>query len=142
MRRTPLNVKPPSWLKIDNDSYKRLLNRTAVAMTKRAKKQGGTYQVKEVMEAIHEAFHRCEGTDPIDGLPLDGQHLKGTRSPTVCPVDSTNITSFEILSLQTKESKGSMRVEEFIDHCRAVVAHADSRPAGIDSTVTSKNKSG
>ena len=95
-------------------------------MTKRAKKQGGTYQGKEAMEAIHEAFHRCDGTDPCDGLPLDGQHRKGIRSQTVCPVVSTKITSFELLSHQTKELKVSPRVEDVIDHCRSAVAKADS----------------
>ena len=121
-----MNVAPPSWLEIDTNSYKRLLNRTAVTITKRAKKQGATYQVREAMEAIHAAFHRCDGTDPYDGLPLDGRHRAGNRCPTVCPIDNDNIADFEILSLQTKESKGSMNVEDFIAHCRAVVAHADA----------------
>ena len=121
-----MNVEPPSWLAIDTDSYKRLLNRTAVTITKRAKKQGATYQVREAMEAIHAAFHRCDGTDPYDGLPLDGRYLDGNRCPTVCPIDNDNNAHFEILSLQTKESKGSMNVEDFIAHCRAVVAHADA----------------
>ena len=51
------------------------------------------------------------------------------RSPTVSPVDNDNIANFEILSLQTKESKGAMSVEDFIAHCRAVVAHADATDA-------------
>lgn len=126
MGSSPMNVEPPSWLAIDTDSYKRLLNRTAVTITKRAKKQGATYQVREAMEAIHAAFHRCDGTDPYDGLTLDGRHLDGNRCPTVCPIDNDNNAHFEILSLQTKESKGSMNVEDFIAHCRAVVAHADA----------------
>ena len=121
-----MNVEPPSWLEMDTDSYKRLLNRTAVTITKRAKKQGAIYQVREAMEAIHAAFHRCDGTDPYDGLPLDGRHPNGNRWPTVCPVDNDNNANFEILSLQTKESKGSMNVEDFIAHCRAVVAHSDA----------------
>ena len=121
-----MNVEPPSWLKMDTDSYKRLLNRTAVTITKRAKKQGATYQVREAMEAIHAAFHRCDGTDPYDGLPLNGRHLDGNRCPTVCSIDNDNNAYFEILSLQTKQSKGSMNGEDFIAHCRAVVAHADA----------------
>ena len=47
MERNPLSVTPPSWLNIDPDSYKRLLNRTAVTITKRARKRGATYQVRE-----------------------------------------------------------------------------------------------
>ena len=71
MERNPLSVTPPSWLDIDADSYKRLLNRTAVTITKRARKRGATYQVKEAIDAIHAAFQRCDGTDPYDGQPLD-----------------------------------------------------------------------
>ena len=131
MGSSPMTVAPPSWLEMDTDSYKRLLNRTAVTITKRAKKRGATYQVKEAMEAIHAAFHRCDGTDPYDGLPLDGRDLDGSRCPTVCPIDNDSIANFEILSLQTKESKGSMNVEDFIAHCRAVVAHADATSTSL-----------
>ena len=126
MERNPMLFTPPSWLHISADSYRRLLNRTAVTVTKRAKKRGATYRVREAMEAIDEAYHRCNGTDPIDGLPLDGRHLKGIRSPTVYPTDNDKIASFQIMSVQTKESKGSMNLEDFIDHCRAVAAKADA----------------
>ena len=129
MGRNPLSVSPPSWLDIDADSYKRLLNRTAVTITKRARKRGATYQVKEAIDAIHAAFLRCDGTDPYDGLPMDNHLHNGGRSPTVSPVSSSTAT-FEILSLQTKEAKGERNGEEFIAHCRAVVAHANtSSPA-------------
>ena len=70
MGRNPLAVTPPSWLDIDADSYKRLLNRTAVTITKRARKRGASYQVKEAIAAIHADFKRCDGTDPYDGQPL------------------------------------------------------------------------
>lgn len=129
MKRNPLSVTPPSWLEIDSDSYKRLLNRTAVTITKRARQRGATYQVREAIDSIHAAFQRCDGTDPYDGLPLDNRIHDGGRSPTVSPVSSSAAT-FEILSLQTKEAKGERNGEEFIAHCRAVVAHADaSSPA-------------
>ena len=126
-----MTFAPPTWLNIDADTYKRLLNRTAVSNTKRAKKHGATYQVKEAMEAIHAAFHRCDGTDPYDGLPLDGRELGGLRCPTVCPIDNPSIANFVVLSLQTKEAKGAMNAEEFIAHCRAVVAHADATTTGL-----------
>ena len=38
MGRNPLSVTPPSWLDIDADSYKRLLNLTAVTIINRARK--------------------------------------------------------------------------------------------------------
>ena len=126
MGRNPFSVTPPSWLDIDTDSYKWLLNRTAVTSTKRARKRGATHQVKEAIDAIHAAFQRCDGTDPYDGLPLDTHlHYEG-RIPTVSPVSSSNVATFEILSLQTKEAKGERDTEEFIARCRAVVAHADA----------------
>ncbi len=125
MGHNPLSVSPPSWLDIDAESYKRLLNRTAVTITKRARKQGATYQVREAIDAIHAAFQRCDGTDPFDGLPLDNRLHDGSRSPTVSPVSSSSAATFEILSLQTKEAKGERNAEEFIAHCRAVVAHTD-----------------
>ncbi|WP_392344972.1 hypothetical protein [Parasynechococcus sp.] len=112
-------------LDIDADSYKRLLNRTAVTITKRAKKRRSTYQVKEAIDAIHAAFQRCDGTDPYDGLPLDNRLHDESRSPTVSPVSSSSTATFEILSLQTKEAKGERDAEEFIAHCRAVIARAD-----------------
>ena len=80
---------------------------------------------REAIDAIHAAFQRCDGTDPFDGLPLDNRLHDGSRSPTVSPVSSSSAATFEILSLQTKEAKGERNAEEFIAHCRAVVAHAD-----------------
>ena len=126
MGSNPMSVTPPSWMDIDADTYKRLLNRAAVTITKHAKKRGATYQVKEAIDAIHAAFHRCNGLDPYDGLPLDGRLLDGSRSPTVSPVRGSTSATFEILSLQTKAAKGERNAEEFIAHCRAVVAHADT----------------
>ena len=58
-------------------------------------------------------------------MPLDNRLHDGGRSPTVSPVSSSNAATFEILSLQTKEAKGERDAEEFIAHCRAVVAHTD-----------------
>lgn len=126
MERNPLSVTPPSWLNIDPESYKRLLYRTAVPITKRARKRGATYQVREAIDAIHAAFQRCDGTDPYDGLPLDNRINDGGRSPSVSSVSSSSAATFEILSLQTKEAKVERNAEEFITHCRAVVAHADA----------------
>ena len=127
MGSNPLSVTPPRWLEIDADNYKRLLNRTAVTITKRARKRGATYQVKEAIDAIHAAFQRCDGKDLYDGLPLDNRFRDESRSPTVSPVSSSTTATFEILSLQTKEAKGERNAEEFIAYCRAVVAHANDQ---------------
>ena len=119
-------LTPPPWLHIDSDSYKRMLNRTAVTITKRAKKRGATYQVKEAIDAIHAAFHRCDGTDPYDGLPLNSRLLAGGRCPSVSPVGNSNTANFEVLSVETQAAKGERNAEDFISHCRAVVSHAES----------------
>ena len=118
-------LTPPPWLNIDSDSYKRMLNRTAVMITKRAKKRGATYQVKEAIDAIHAAFHRCDGMDPYDGLPLESRLLAGNRCPSVSTLDNSNTTNFEVLSVETQAAKGERTTEDFITHCRAVVTHAD-----------------
>ena len=118
-------LTPPPWLNIDSDSYKRMLNRTAVTITKRAKKRGATYQVKEAIDAIHAAFHRCDGTDPYDGLPLDSRLLAGSSCPSVSTLGNSNTANFEVLSVETQAAKGERTTEDFIGHCRAVVAHAD-----------------
>ena len=95
------------------------------------------YQLKDAIDSIHAAFHSCDGSDPFDGLPLDGKLLTSGQShdhrcPTVCPVSNDTIADFEILSLQTKNAKGTMSAETFIAHCRAVVAHVDTTSAARD----------
>ena len=42
---------------------------------KRDRKRGGTYRVKEAMDAIHEAMHRSDGIDPYDGQAMDSELL-------------------------------------------------------------------
>ena len=66
---------PPGWVKSDSDAYKRWLNRKANSLMKRDRKRGGTYRVKEAMDAIHEAMHRSDGIDPYDGQALDPESL-------------------------------------------------------------------
>ena len=63
---------------------------------------------------------------PTTGSRWTVAFMMESAVPTVSPVSSTTTASFEILSRQTKEAKGEKDAEEFIAHCRAVVAHADS----------------
>ena len=139
---TEMTYAPPTWLVMDIARYRRMLNRQAVAITKRDKKRGGTYQVKEAMDAIHAAFHCSDGSDPYDGMPLDGglfnsdgngvsndgRHQVTTgssRLPTVAHRHRAPIAEFEIVSWQTNTAMGDLNPEEYIAHCRAVAAHAD-----------------
>ena len=118
-----------------------MLQRKAVAVTRRDKRRDGKYSVKEAIEAIHEAFHRCNGFDPYDGSKLDPE-LLGTydnnRSkakggaykremamlPTVDHVTAKPVPDFEIVSWQTNDAKGDMSPDEFIAYCRRVVQNA------------------
>ncbi len=109
-----------------------------MAVTRRDKRRGGKYSVKEAMEAIHQAFHRCNGFDPYDGSKLDPELLgeykndeaKAQRAaykrrfamlPTVDHVKAEPVADFQIVSWQTNDAKGDMPPEEFIGYCRRVV---------------------
>ena len=70
------DFKPPKWLKLTPDDYKRILNLEAMYLTKRDRRRGARYQVKEALVAIHNAFHNCNGTDPYNGIPLEGKQFK------------------------------------------------------------------
>lgn len=137
------DFNPPSWLKLTPDAYKRVLNREALTLTRRDRRRGGNYQVKEALVAVHNAFHRCDGTDPYDGMPLDGEQLTTIkrsdhhgkslstkkhlqRMPTVGHLHQHPIAEFEILSRQTHRAKSEMTTDEYLNHCRAVVSFSDT----------------
>ena len=118
-----------------------MLQRKAVAVTRRDKRRDGKYSVKEAIEAIHEAFHRCNGFDPYDGSKLDPELLGEYKNkdakaqgaaykrrfamlPTVDHVTAKPVPDFEIVSWQTNDAKGDMPPKEFIDYCRRVVQNA------------------
>ena len=119
-----------------------MLQRKAVAVTRRDKRRDGKYSVKEAIEAIHQAFHRCNGFDPYDGSKLDPKLLgtydnnrskeKGAAYkremamlPTIDHVTAKPVPDFEIVSWQTNDAKGDMLPEEFIAYCRRVVEIAN-----------------
>ena len=128
----------PAWVGLSDEDYSDLIRKKAVAVTRRDKRRGGKYSVKEAIEAIHQAFHRCNGFDPYDGSKLDPE-LLGTYSnerskekgaaykrymamlPTVDHVTAKPVADFEIVSWQTNDAKGDMPPEEFIAYCRRVV---------------------
>ena len=137
----------PGWVGVSDGKYSELIQRKAVAVTTRDKRRGGKYSVKEAIEAIHQAFHRCNGFDPYDGSKLDPE-LLGTYSnesnerskergadykremamlPTVDHVTAEPVPDFEIVSWQTNDAKGDMPPEEFISYCRRVVQVADQQ---------------
>ncbi|WP_186495673.1 hypothetical protein [Synechococcus sp. TAK9802] len=113
-----------------------------MAVTRRDKRCGGEYSVKEAIEAINQAFHRCNGFDPYDGSKLDPK-LLGTYNneeakaqgadykkrfamlPTVDHVKAEPVPDFEIVSWQTNDAKGDMPPKEFIAYCRRVVRIAE-----------------
>ena len=132
----------PAWVGQSVKDYSDLIRKKAEAVTRRDKRRGGKYSVKEAIEAIHQAFHRCNGFDPYDGSKLDpallgeykNEDAKAQGSahknrfatlPTVDHVTAKPVADFEILSLQTNDAKGDMPPEEFIAYCRRVVQIAD-----------------
>ena len=133
-----------AWGGQSDKDYSDLLRKKAEAVTRRDKRRGGKYSVKEAIEAIHQAFHRCNGFDPYDGSKLDPE-LLGTYSnerskergpaykremamlPTVDHVTAEPVPDFEIVSWQTNDAKGDMPPEEFIAYCRRVVHVADQQ---------------
>ena len=128
----------PAWVRQSDKDYSDLLRKKAEAVTRRDKRRGGKYSVKEAIEAIHEAFHRCNGFDPYDGSKLDPELLgtydnnrskeKGAAYkremamlPTVDHVTAKPVADFEIVSWQTNDAKGDMSPDEFIAYCHRVV---------------------
>ena len=98
-----------------------MLQRKAVAVTRRDKRRDGKYNVKEAIEAIHQAFHRCNGFDPYDGSKLDPELLGEYKNdeakvqraaykrrfamlPTVDHVTTKPVPDFEIVSWQTNDA--------------------------------------
>ena len=132
----------PGWVGISDGKYSELIQRKAVAVTRRDKRRGGKYSVKEAIEAIHQAFHRCNGFDPYDGSKLNPKLLGNYKNedakaegaahkrrfamlPTVDHVIAEPVPDFEIVSWQTNDAKGDIPPEEFIAYCRRVVQVAD-----------------
>ena len=128
----------PAWVGLGDEDYRKMLQRKAVAVTRRDKRRDGKYSVKEAIEAIHEAFHRCNGFDPYDGSKLDPELLgtydnnrskeKGAAYkremamlPTIDHVTAKPVPDFEIVSWQTNDAKGDMSPDEFIAYCQRVV---------------------
>ena len=135
---TPSDYAPPSWMELTPFIYKQWLQRQALIVTKSDRKRGGSYRVKDAMDAIHTAAHRSDGIDPYDGQPMDAS-LLGSKKPILstnpeaqpqafekrCPMvkhASRALTcDFEIMSRQSGVAKGEMSTEEYLEHCRAVV---------------------
>ena len=131
----------PAWVGLGDEDYRKMLQRKAVAVTRRDKRRDGKYSVKEAIKAIHEAFHRCNGFDPYDGSKLAPELLGEYKNedakaegaahkrrfamlPTVDHVTAKPVPDFEIVSWQTNDAKGDMSPDEFIAYCRRVVQNA------------------
>ncbi|MDC2985002.1 hypothetical protein OAZ80_01610 [bacterium] len=134
----------PAWVGQSDEEYRKMLRRKAMAVTRRDKRRDGKYSVKEAIEAIHQAFHRCNGFDPYDGSKLNPKLLGEYKNedakaegaahkrrfamlPTVDHVTARPVADFEIVSWQTNDAKGDMPPEEFIAYCRRVVRVTDQQ---------------
>ena len=56
----------PAWVGQSDKDYSDLIRKKAEAVTRRDKRRGGKYSIKEAIEAIHQAFLRCNGFDPYE----------------------------------------------------------------------------
>ena len=118
--------------------YKQWLQRQALTVTKRDRKHGGSYRVKDAMDAIHIATHRSDGIDPYDGQPKNAsllvaknptlstceeaqQQASARLCPTVKHARGASICHFEIMSRQTANAKGEMSTVEYLELCHVVV---------------------
>jgi len=141
-------TRPPRWLPLAPEAYGRMVNRLGVLITKRARKRGADFQVHEAMEAIHAACHACGGIDPYDGQALrpvpvlllggkDAEAASGAvlwRSPTLIHRTPLHDCAFEVVSWQTAQARAVLSAEDYIAHCRAVVAWVETgASAGADS---------
>ena len=132
----------PAWVGKSDKEYSELIQRKAVAVTRRDKRRGGEYSTKQAIQAIDQAFHRCNGFDPYDGSKLNPKLLgeydnKASKAkgaaykkemamlPTIDHVKAEPFADFEIVSWQTNDAKGDMPPDEFIAYCRRVVQIAD-----------------
>lgn len=133
----------PSFLShINKKQYFRWLNRKALAHVKRDKKRGNKLaSAGEYKDAIHAAVVKSGGVDAYTGHPLDWTLLSkynneesksGRRTykkqfahlPTVDHIDDgMGAPAFCICSWRTNDSKHDLTMEEFLDVCKAVVAH-------------------
>ena len=128
----------PDWVGLSDEDYSDLIRKKAVAVTRRDKRRDGKYSVKEAIEAIHLAFHRCKGFDPYDGSKLAPELVGEYKNedakaqgaahkrrfamlPTVDHVTAKPVADFEIVSWQTNDAKGDMSPDEFIAYCHRVV---------------------
>ena len=109
----------PGWVGGSDGKYSELIQRKAVAVTRRDKRRGGRYNVKEAIEAIYQAFHRCNGFDGSKRDPeLLGTYSNGRSKgsgaaykremamlPTVDHVTAKPVADFKIVSWPTNDAK-------------------------------------
>ena len=135
------NYEPPIWVKSESINYKRWLNKMANRVVKHKRKYGESFNVKEAMDAIHQAMQLSDGIDPYDGTIMKSElidtfMMKGCtldanskkeffRMPTIKYQSIEQTFDFEIMSMQSNEAKGEMSHEEYLNHCRAVVNYCN-----------------
>jgi hypothetical protein len=122
--------------------YLRWLDRKAKAHVKRDRERGNDKATtKEYKRAIHQAVERSGGFDEYTGLPLQWDRISkynntesGQRGreykkkfgdlPTVDHVgDGLGPADFCICSWRVNDAKNDLTLAEFLDVCRAVLAH-------------------
>lgn len=130
------------------DAYEHWLNRKALAHARRDRKRGHSTETATralYKEAIHAAVILSDGLDAYTGEALDwrlistydneeskvGRHKYKAgfaMLPTVDHVDAgATESSFRICAWRTNDAKNDLSVEDFVNLCRRVIAHAESK---------------
>ena len=127
------------------EAYERWLSRKAAAHVKRDRKRGYNCAAAAYKEAIHAAVLVSEGLDAYTGENLRWELIstyknedsqKGRHAykagfallPTVDHVSSSATEAgFRICSWRANDAKNDLSVEDFIDLCKKILAHAGYR---------------
>lgn len=140
----------PSFLEgiVNRDTYVRWLRRKAAAHLKRDRNRGNLVADGAAYRlAIHAAVARSAGHDEYTGQPLrwdlishydndeSAAHRRGYKRefydlPTVDHVgDGLGAPDFAICSWRVNDAKHDQTYDEFVEMCRAVLAHDDRQIA-------------
>jgi len=134
---------PLSLQGVSPEAYRRWLARTAKRQVKRDRARGNANAtMKEYKQAIHRAVERCGGRDEYTGQPLrwelisrynNDESKKRGRAykkefgdlPTVDHVgDGLGPADFVVCSWRVNDAKNDLDRADFIEVCRAVLAHS------------------
>lgn len=128
---------------ISEDAFLRWIDRQAARHLRHSKKRGLKGSKSAFRQAILDAVNACGGRDFYTGKALDWRKISTWNNedakkqgkaykrlfhdlPTVDHADSFDPSrpSFRICAWKTNDAKGDLSLEEFLELCRRIMAHA------------------